>query len=130
MSSSVTSRLAVVHRDAAIIAQLDLRRDFELGLEAQRLAFVEMHVLDVRPAHHLQMLFFHRLLEILRKQIFEDVLADLPANRVRIRLAGALPGRNPGSLAFCWMSATTRSVSRAISSTGNRDFEFVLAAFD
>src|ERR1700694_2023248 len=40
------------------------------------------------------------------------------ANLVRIRLMGTFPGRNPGSFTFCWIFATTRSVSRAISSTG------------
>src|SRR5271154_5982394 len=35
-----------------------------------------------------------------------------------MRFAGALPGRNPGNLTFCWIFATTRSVSRVISSTG------------
>jgi hypothetical protein len=70
-------RLAVVNRDAAVIFQLDLRRHFELGFEAQRLAFVEMDVLHVRTAHHFQMLFFHLLLEIFREQIFENVVAHL-----------------------------------------------------
>src|SRR5450631_2887409 len=40
------------------------------------------------------------------------------ANLARIRLAGAFPGRKPGNLTFCWIVATTRSVSRVISSTG------------
>ena len=66
-----------MNRDAAVILQLDLRRHFEFGFEAQRLAGVEMHVLDVRPAYHLEMFFFHLLLEKFREQVLENVFANL-----------------------------------------------------
>ena len=47
--------------DARILAQFDVRNDLELGLEAQRLAGVEMDVVDVRRAHHVQVLFLELL---------------------------------------------------------------------
>ena len=46
-------RLAIMHRDAAILAQLNVGSDFEFSLEAQRLAFVEMDVVDVGPCRPL-----------------------------------------------------------------------------
>src|SRR5579864_8899220 len=41
-----------------------------------------------------------------------------PSNCLRIKLAGALPGRNPGSLALAWNEETTFPVSLSTSSTG------------
>src|SRR3984893_2740938 len=41
-----------------------------------------------------------------------------PSNCLRIRLAGALPGRKPGSLALAWNEETTFPVSLSTSSTG------------
>ena len=66
-----------MHRDAAVIFQFDFRSHFKLGLEKQRLAFVEMDVFHVGTPHHFEMLFFHLLLEIFRQQIFENVVSHL-----------------------------------------------------
>ena len=42
--------IAVGNFDAAVLAQFDFRDHLELGLEAQRLALVEMDVLDIGRA--------------------------------------------------------------------------------
>ena len=64
-SSSVTCGVLVGNLDAVILAQLDFRNHLELGLEAQRLAGVEVDVADVRRAHHVQVLFLELSLQIL-----------------------------------------------------------------
>ncbi len=46
--------IVVGHLDVLVFAQLDFGNHFELGLEAQRLALVEMHVGDVGRADHVQ----------------------------------------------------------------------------
>jgi hypothetical protein len=53
-------------------------------------------------------------------QIFflDPFLKMSPWNCFRIRLAGALPGRKPGNLAFAWNEETTFPVSLSTSSTG------------
>ena len=119
-----------MHRDAAVIFQLDLRRHFELGFEAQRLAVVEMNVFHVRTPHHFQMFFFHLLLEIFRQQIFENVvshlLGELGADQAGRRFAGTEP-RQLGLL----LDVRDNAIGLAGDLVhGDGNFDFVLATFD
>src|ERR1051326_85627 len=104
--------------DAAIVPQVHLGRHLEFGLESQRLALFEVDVRHVGAADDFQLFLFKALLKMLRDQTLCTSWRTLSAKRVCTILAGTFPGRKPGSLAFFWMSAITRSVSRAISSTG------------
>ena len=52
-------RLGIGDGDAAVVAQIEIRRDLELGLETQRLAGVQVNIGDIRPPHHLQVVLFH-----------------------------------------------------------------------
>ena len=85
--------LAVVNGDAAILFQIDSRRHFEFGLEPERFTFLKLNVFDAGAPHHLQILFFHFLLEILGEQIFDDVVAHLfgklGANEINGNFSGA-----------------------------------------
>jgi hypothetical protein len=52
-----------------------------------------------RLADHLKVVLIHLLAEELRNQRLQDILADLAGELVADQIdAGALPGRNPGSL--------------------------------
>lgn len=123
-------RLAVVHRDAAIVPQLDLRRHFEFGLEAQRLAFVEMHVFDVRTAHHFQMFFFHLLPEIFRQQVFENVVAHLLGELGADQAGGRFSRTKAGELSL--LLDTRDNAIRLAGDLihGDSNFDFVLATFN
>ena len=61
-SSSVTSGSLVGNLDALVVPQLDFGNHFELGREAQRLAIVEVDVLDIGRADHVQVLGLELLL--------------------------------------------------------------------
>src|SRR5208337_915279 len=67
-------RIGIMRRETAILAQLDFGGHFEFGFEPQRLALLEVHVFDIGPADHLQIVGLEAFLEILGDQAFEDVL--------------------------------------------------------
>jgi len=116
--------------DAAIFAQLDGGRYFKLGLEAQRLALLEVHVLYVRRAHHMQFFFFDLLLKIPGHQVFENVFADLRRepgpDQVRRRLPRPKP-RQPDLL----LNPRDDALGLAVDLLDrNRNLNFVFATFD
>jgi hypothetical protein len=85
-------RIVILHRQTLIILQLDLRHDFEFGLEAQRLAGLQVHLGDIGLADHFQVLRLEPVVQILGDQalqhLFPDVAGKMLANDRRRRLAG------------------------------------------
>jgi hypothetical protein len=67
----------ILHLDALVFAQLDFRHHFELGLELQRRAVVEMNVGDIGTPDHIEVFRFHLLLQKPRNQVLEDLLPDV-----------------------------------------------------
>ena len=65
------------HFHVVIVLQLDLRDHFELGGEAQRLAVVEVDVLDIGLADHVEVFGLELLLEILGDQVLQHLLPDV-----------------------------------------------------
>ena len=64
--------------DVRILPQFEGRFDFEGGLEAQRLAIMEMDVADVGTSHQRQAFGLDALLEMLGNQAFQHLLPDIP----------------------------------------------------
>ncbi len=83
----------VGHFDVFIIAQFDFGDHLELGLEAKRLAIVEMDVVDIRLSDHVQVFGLELLLQELGDQALQHLLADIAgellANQRRGRFARA-----------------------------------------
>ena len=119
-----------MNQDAAIFLKFELGRDFKFGLELERLAFLELDVLDAGPADRLQLFFLHLLFEKFRKQILQDVFAHLPREF----------GADQADGSFAWAEARKLGLlldsgDDAIGLAGdfihrNGDFDFVFAAFD
>ena len=71
-------RVLVGDREVLVIVfQLDLREDFEFGLETQRLAVVEMHVGNIGLADDAQLVLFQLLFEEFGDQVFQHLLPDI-----------------------------------------------------
>jgi len=119
-----------VNGDAAIFLQLNLRRHFELGFEPQRLALVEVNVLHIRTPHHFEMFFFHLLPEVLRQQVFENVVPHLLGKLAADQAGGSLARTEAGQLGLL-LDVRDNAIGLAgdlIHRNGN--FDFVLTTFD
>ena len=121
--------IVVGNLDVLVILQLDLRNHLELGLEAQRLAVVEMDVGDVGPADDVQVFRLDLLLQILGDQASSTCWRISPANCLRISEAGALPGRKPGKFGALLNVGNDAAGFRLHLRGGNGDFQRVLATF-
>ena len=82
--------IVVGHFDVLVFPQLDLRDHFELGLEAQRLALVEMDVLDIGRAHHVEVFGLELLLQVLGDQVFQHLLPDIAGELLANQRGGRL----------------------------------------
>jgi hypothetical protein len=105
--------IAIGHFDAAVVAQLDCGDHFELRLELQGLAIVEMDILYIGLTHDVEVFGLELLLEELGDQIFQHLLPDIAGKllandagrgltRPEAREFGAFldVGRNASHLAF------------------------------
>ena len=66
-------------RQALVFRQLKLRRRLHRRRELQRLSPAELDFLDVRIAHHFQLLFIHRLAIRVGDQFLFDLVAGCPS---------------------------------------------------
>ena len=99
--------LLVAHRatialdaETARTGEHDLRPDFDVQLERQRLSLVEVDVLDARLPGGVNLLALENFLVCVVEQAVERFLPDGGPKRLRMIAAGALPGRNPGRRTF------------------------------
>ena len=84
--------VVIRHFDVPVIPQFHLGDDFELGGEAQRLAIVEVDILDIGLSDHLQVLGLELFLEVLGNQVLHDLPPDL-ARELRANQRQSDPAR-------------------------------------
>jgi hypothetical protein len=66
----------VRHLDVLVASKFNRRDHFELGLEAQRLAIVEVDIGNVGPADDIQVLRVDLLLQVLGNQAFHHLFPN------------------------------------------------------
>ena len=86
--------------DAAVVAQVELGRDLELGFKLERLAGVEMNVGNIRRADHLQVLLLHCRAKCLGDDLFEHVLTYIAGKSRLDQVHGRVAGPEPGQPDF------------------------------
>jgi hypothetical protein len=123
-------RIGIGHFDAAVLAQLDFGDDFELGLEAQRLAVVEMDILYIGRADHVEVFGFELLLQELGDQIFQHLLPDIAGELLANDAGRGFAGPEAGE--FGALLDVGRDASQLAFHIDDRDgdFERVLATFN
>jgi hypothetical protein len=70
-------RLAIGDFDAAEFAEIDFGDDFEFGLEAERLAVMEVNILYIGRADDVEVFGLELLLQELGDEIFQHLLSDI-----------------------------------------------------
>ena len=85
-------RIVVLHRQAFIILQLNLRYDFEFGREAQRLAGLQVYVGDIGLSDHFQVFRLEPVVQVFRDEALQDLLPDLAGKLLADDRGGRLPG--------------------------------------
>jgi hypothetical protein len=123
-------RLGVGYFDAAVVAQFDFRDHFELRFEAQRLAVVEMDILDIGCADHVEVLGLKLLLEERGNQILQHLLPDITGELLANDAGGRFSRPEPGEFrAFLNVGRNAAQLAFYIGDWDG-DFERVLATFD
>ena len=123
-------RLVIGDGEAAIFAQLELGRDFELGFEGDRLAGVKVHVADVGLADHFQVILVGRGTEEARDQLFENILADISGEALLHQTHRSLARTESRQLYFFLNFEDDALGFLFHLDHGDGDFERVLATFD
>src|SRR5579885_1779342 len=91
-------RLLVGHLHTFVIVQLNLGRDFEFGFEPERLAIVEVNILNVRLADYVEVFRLELLLKVLGNEIFQHPLPDVAGELLADDADGRLAGTEAGKL--------------------------------
>jgi hypothetical protein len=123
-------RLVIGNGNAAILAQVEIGRDLEFGLETKRLAGVKVDVRDSRPPHQLEIFLLHGGLQETRHQRIQHFLADI-ARKARLddRKRG-LAGPESRQARFP-LNCNSRALGLLIHlGYGDRNLQSVLATFD
>jgi hypothetical protein len=123
-------RLGIGDFDAAELTELDYGDDFEFGLESEGLAVVEMDILYIGLADHVEVFGFELLLQELGDEIFQHLLPDI-AGELLTDDAGRGFAR-PESGEFGALLDIGRDASQLAFHIEDRDgnFERVLATFN
>jgi hypothetical protein len=122
-------RIAIGHFDAAVVAQLDFRDHFELRLELQGLAIVEMDIFYIGRPDDVEVLGLELFLEELGDQVFQHLLPDIAG-----KLLADDTGRSftrPEARKFGAFLDVDRNATQLAFHIDDRDgnFERVLATF-
>ena len=121
--------LVIGDDDAAILAQLELWSDFELGFKRDRLAGVKMHVGDVGLADYFEMVFIGGGAKEARHQFFENILPDVSGEALLDESDGSLAGAEPGELDLALNFGDGALGFLLDINHGDGDFERMLATF-
>jgi len=91
------SRLFIFGRQAAVFAELELRRHLENRFEANRLARLKVKIGYVGSSNNLQIVLLHFIAKSLRQKHFQDFAANLAfearLNQAERRFAGTESGK-------------------------------------
>jgi hypothetical protein len=85
-------RIVILDRQAFIVLQLDLRYDFEFGLEAQRLARIQVHFGDIRLPDHFQIFRLEPVVQVFGDEGVQHLFPDIADKMLPDDRWGRLPG--------------------------------------
>ena len=111
-------RIVVRDLDVLIVLPARFRERLRIGLEAQRLAVVEMDVGDIGRADHVQVFGFDLLLQMLGNQVLQHLLPDIAGELLADQRSRRLAGTEAGEFGALLDVGDDAAVSLSTASTG------------